>query len=248
MADYENEEVKKAEEKVKAAEAAAEEARKEAERIAKKAKEEAESKKKSEEAKKEADEKAEEARKEADRKVEEAKKAAEKKADEDKKAEEAKIEAEKKAEEAKKLADAKKAEEDAAKAQAAAAAAAAAAQKQQEAAAAKEAKRNEKKAKLQALKSQCPPQYKPVGTSTFFWLGILCWLPVIGVLISLFMSIIPKNRNIKSFARSKLAYYIIIFIACLIITLVAGAVIPEDNKIEIGNALLKICRSLGFAV
>ena len=34
MADYENEEVKKAEEKVKAAEAAAEEARKEAERIA----------------------------------------------------------------------------------------------------------------------------------------------------------------------------------------------------------------------
>ncbi len=67
-------------------------------------------------------------------------------------------------------------------------------------------------------------------------------------MISLFMSIIPKNRNIKSFARSKLAYYIIIFIACLIITLVAGAVIPEDNKIEIGNALLKICRSLGFAV
>ena len=237
MADFDNEEVKKAEEKVKAAEAAAEEARKEAERIAKKAKEEAESNKKAEEAKIEADKKAEEAKKEA-----------EKKAEEDKKAEEAKIEAEKKAEEAKKVAEAKKAEEDAAKAQAAAAAAAAAAQKQQEDAAAKEAKRNEKKAKIQALKDQCPPQYKPVGTSAFFWLGILCWLPFLGVLISLIMSIFPKNRNIKSFARSKLAYYIIIFIACLIITLVAGAVIPEDNKIEIANALMKISRSLGFAV
>ena len=224
MSDFDNEEVKKAEEKVKAAEAAAEEARKEAERIAKKAKEEAESNKKAEEAKIEADKKAEEAKKEA-----------EKKAEEDKKAEEAKIEAEKKAEEAKKVAEAKKAEEDAA-------------QKQQEAAAAKEAKRNEKKAKIQALKDQCPPQYKPVGTSAFFWLGILCWLPFLGVLISLIMSIFPKNRNIKSFARSKLAYYTIIFIACLIITLVAGAVIPEDNKIEIANALMKISRSLGFAV
>lgn len=225
MADYDNVEVKEAEEKAKAAEAAAEEARKEAERIAKKAKEEAEAKKTKE---------AEEAKKEADKKAEEAKKASEDEA--------------KKAEEAKKAAEAKKAEEDAAKAQAAAAAAAAAAQKQQQAAAAKEAKRNEKKEKLNALKAQCPAQYKPVGTSTYFWVGILCWLPFIGFLITLIVSIFPKNRNLKCFARSKLAYYLIIFIACLIITLVAGAVIPEDNQIEIGNALLKIVRSLGFSV
>ena len=225
-----NKEVKEAEEKAKAAEAAAEEARKEAERIAAKAKEEAESKKK-----------AEEEKKAADKKVEEAKKAAEEeanKAEETKKAEE----------EAKKAAEAKKAEEEAAKAKAAAAAAAAAAQKEQEAAAAKEAKKNEKKAQIEKLKAQCPPQYKPVGTSTFFWLGILCHIPVLGVLITVILSIIPRNRNIKSFARSIFAYYLIIFIACLIITLVAGAVIPEENQIEIGNALIKILRALGFMI
>lgn len=239
MADYDNVEVQEAEEKAKAAEAAAEEARKEAERIAKKAKEEAEAKKKAEEAEKEAAAKeaaakAEEEKKEADKRVQEAKAAAEAEAQ--------------KAEEAKKQAEAKKAEEDAAKAQAAAAAAAAAAQKQQEAAAAKEAKRKEKKAKIQALKDQCPAQYKPLGTSVYFWVGIFCWLPFIGILVTLILSIFPKNKNLKCFARSKLAYYIIIFIACLIITLVAGYVIPEDSKIEIGNALLKIMRSVGLAV
>lgn len=222
-----NKEVKEAEEKAKAAEAAAEEARKEAERIAAKAKEEAESKKKAEEEAK----KAEEEKKAADKKVEEAKKAAEEEAN---KAEEAK----KAEEEAKKAAEAK----------AAAAAAAAAAQKEQEAAAAKEAKKNEKKAQIEKLKAQCPPQYKPVGTSTFFWLGILCHIPVLGVLITVILSIFPKNRNIKSFARSIFAYYLIIFIACLIITLVAGAVIPEENQIEIGNALIKILRALGFMI
>lgn len=234
MAD-ENNEVIKAEEKAKAAEAAAEEARKEADRIAKKAKEEAEARKKAEEAEKEA-KKAAEAE---EKKAEEAAKAAEKEAE---KLEEAKI-AEAKEAEAK-----KKAEEEAAKAAAAAAAAASAAAKKEQEAAAKEAKINEKKEKLNALKAQCPAQYKPVGTSTFFWVGILCWLPCIGFLISIILSIVPKNRNLKCFARSKLAYYLIIFIACLIITLVAGAVIPEENQIEIGAALLKIGRALGFAI
>ena len=226
MADDVNNEVKEAEEKAKAAEAAAEEARKEAERIARKA----------EEAKKEAAKKAEE----------DAKKEAEKKADEVKKAEEAKKAAEaeaQKAEEAKKAAEeleAKKA------AEAKAAAAAAAAKKAEEAKAAKDAKRAEKKEKINALKAQCPPQYKPVGTSAYFWVGILCWLPVIGIFITFILSIAPKNRNLKCFARSKLAYYLIIFIACLIIVLVAGAVIPEENKIAISNACLKIMNALGI--
>ena len=67
-------------------------------------------------------------------------------------------------------------------------------------------------------------------------------------LFTLILSLAPKNRNLKNFARSKLAYYIIILISCLIIVLVAGAVVPEDNRIEIGNALLKIFRSLGMNV
>jgi uncharacterized membrane protein len=201
--------------------------------------------------------KAAKAKKEAAKKAEEdAKKEAEKKADEVKKAEEAKKAAEaeaQKAEEAKKAAEeleakkaaelaAKKAEEDAAKA----AAAAAAAKKAEEAKAAKDAKRAEKKEKINALKAQCPPQYKPVGTSAYFWVGILCWLPVIGIFITFILSIAPKNRNLKCFARSKLAYYLIIFIACLIIVLVAGAVIPEENKIAISNACLKIMNALGI--
>ena len=123
---------------------------------------------------------------------------------------------------------------------------AAAAKKQEEAKAAKEAQRAEKKEKINALKAQCPPQYKPVGTSAYFWVGILCWLPIIGVFITLILSIAPKNRNLKCFARSKLAYYLIIFIACLIIALVAGAVVPEDNKIAIGNASIKILNALGI--
>ena len=107
---------------------------------------------------------------------------------------------------------------------------------------------DEKIERAKALKASCPPEYKPVGTSTFFWTGILCWLPVLGLIITLILSIAPRNRNLKSFARSKLAYYIIMLISCLIIILVAGAVIPADNQVEIGNALLKICRALGMNV
>ena len=207
--------------------------------------------KEAEERAKAAEAAAEEARKEADRLAKKAKEEAEKQAEEAKKAEDDA----KKAEEAKKAAEAKeaeakkKAEEEAAKAAAVASAAAAeAARKQQEAAAEKDAKKKEKLEKVKALKASCPPEYKPVGTSTFFWTGILCWLPFIGFFITLILSLAPKNRNLKNFARSKLAYYIIILISCLIITLVAGAVIPEDNRIEIGNALLKIFRSLGLNV
>jgi uncharacterized protein YgiB involved in biofilm formation len=128
------------------------------------------------------------------------------------------------------------------------AAAAAAAKKKEEEKAAKEAKRKEKQEKINALKAQCPPQYKPVGTSAYFWFGILCWLPVLGFLITLILSIAPKNRNLKSFARSKLAYYIVIFIACLIILLVAIATIPEDQKQAISAALLQIANAVGIPV
>ncbi|SEW17971.1 hypothetical protein SAMN05216413_1416 [Ruminococcaceae bacterium KH2T8] len=81
---------------------------------------------------------------------------------------------------------------------------------------AKKAKNAEKAAAEQAKIDACPQEYTPVSTSKFFWYGFISFIPVVGLLFAIFMSIGPRNKNIKNFERAILIAFVIEFILTLI--------------------------------
>ena len=161
---------------------------------------------------------------------------------------EANKEAAKAAEEAAKAA--KKAEEqaakEAAKQKAAAEKEAEKARIAKEKADAKIEKKRQKKAAQQALIDACPPQYRPVATSTYFWLAFLSAIPVIGVIATLILSFAGRNKNRKNFERAILAYYIIGLILCLVAVLVVGLLLPDSVRESVLLALEQIVKSFKF--
>lgn len=162
---------------------------------------------------------------------------------------EANKEAAKAAEEAAKAA--KKAEEqaakEAAKQKAAAEKEAEKARIAKEKADAKIEKKRQKKAAQQALIDACPPQYRPVATSTYFWLAFLSAIPVIGVIATLILSFAGRNKNRKNFERAILAYYIIGLILCLVAVLVVGLLLPDSVRESVLLALEQIVNSFKFS-
>ena len=162
---------------------------------------------------------------------------------------EANKEAAKAAEEAAKAA--KKAEEqaakEAAKQKAAAEKEAEKARIAKEKADAKIEKKRQKKAAQQALIDACPPQYRPVATSTYFWLAFLSAIPVIGVIATLILSFAGRNKNRKNFERAILAYYIIGLILCLVAVLIVGLLLPDSVRESVLLALEQIVKSFKFS-
>ncbi len=68
-------------------------------------------------------------------------------------------------------------------------------------------------------------KFKTVKTSTYFWLGFVFSLPVIGLIVNLIVAFAPKNKNLKNFAKSKLVWLLvllIISIICALIGFIAG--------------------------
>ena len=163
---------------------------------------------------------------------------------------EAAAKAAKKAEE-KAAKEAKKAEEQAAKE--AAKKQAALEKEQEKAKAAKEKaeakleKKRQKRAAQQALIDACPPQYRPVSTSKYFWLAFLSAIPCIGFIATLILAIAGRNRNIKNFEKAILAYYIIGLVLCLIAIIVIGVALPPDVRDAILLSLQKIFGSVTIA-
>jgi len=109
---------------------------------------------------------------------------------------------------------------------------------------AREMKRREKRdlkyAKLQAAIDQCPKEYKPVTTSKYFWLAVLFNIPVIGFIMTILVSVFPRNKNIKNYARSILIFYIIAIIVMLIGLIITFFAIPGASKDELFQAISKI--------
>ena len=103
-------------------------------------------------------------------------------------------------------------------------------------------KKRQKRAAQQALIDACPPQYRPVSTSKYFWLAFLSALPFIGFIITLLLSIAGRNRNVKNFEKAILAYYIIGLVLCLIAIIVIGCLLPSDIR---ENILLSLGRIAG---
>ena len=107
-------------------------------------------------------------------------------------------------------------------------------------------KKKQKRAAQQALIDACPPQYRPVSTSKYFWLAFLSGIPVIGFIATLLLAIAGRNRNIKNFEKAILAYYIIGFIICLIAIIVIGVALPPEIRDNVLASLEKIFGSVRF--
>ncbi len=93
---------------------------------------------------------------------------------------------------------------------------------------AKTEKKAKKAAEFQAKIEQCPKDYRPVTIGVFFWCGLLCALPVIGVIFTILFSLIPRNKNFKNFARALLAWYVIALIVFLIFAVIATFVMGQS--------------------
>ncbi|MBR1797290.1 MAG: hypothetical protein IJ757_04675 [Clostridiales bacterium] len=102
------------------------------------------------------------------------------------------------------------------------------AQKEEAKKKAKIEKKAKKAAEYQTKVEQCPKDYRPVSTGVFFWTGILCMLPVIGLVFTLLFSLIPRNKNFKNFARAILAGYVILIIVFLIFAIIATFVMGQS--------------------
>lgn len=105
-------------------------------------------------------------------------------------------------------------------------------------------KKNKKRLAQQALIDACPPQYRPVSTSMYFWLGFLSFLPGIGFIVTVILSICGRNKNVKNFERAILAYYIIALIICLILLIIIGLVLPPDTRSNVLMAFSKMFSSI----
>ena len=85
---------------------------------------------------------------------------------------------------------------------------------------AKKTKNQEKAAEEQAKIDSCPKEYRPVSVSKYFWYVFVSFIPVVGLIFTVAMSIVPKNKNIKNFMRAILVYFIIGLILSLIALIV----------------------------
>lgn len=128
--------------------------------------------------------------------------------------------------------------------------------KKMEKAAAKEAKKEakkqakrqkilDKKAKEMEIIDAIPATYKPMSVSKYFWLTVLFGIPGIGFLFTMLLSFIPRNRNLKNFARSA---FIIIAIP-LIVSLIGGVIVslgfPEVSETII-DGISEILSAIGL--
>lgn len=128
--------------------------------------------------------------------------------------------------------------------------------KKMEKAAAKEAKKEakkqakrqkilDKKAKEMEIIDAIPATYKPMSVSKYFWLTVLFGIPGIGFLSTILLSFIPRNRNLKNFARSA---FIIIAIP-LIVSLIGGVIValgfPEVSETII-DGISEILSAVGL--
>lgn len=102
------------------------------------------------------------------------------------------------------------------------------AQKEQAKKQAKIEKKAKKAAAFQEKVEQCPKDYRPVTVGVFFWCGLLCLLPGIGVLFTLLFALIPSNKNFKNFARAILAWYVINLIVLLIFAVIVTFVLGQS--------------------
>ena len=85
----------------------------------------------------------------------------------------------------------------------------------------------EQQQRIQAVQDSVPSQFKPLKTSSYFWLLFLAGVPVVGFIAVIILSFAGHNQNRKKFVRALLAYYIIGIILFLAACIILYAINPN---------------------
>ena len=74
------------------------------------------------------------------------------------------------------------------------------------------------------------PEYKPISSLGYIGFQILYALPVIGLICVIIFSLVPRNHNVKNFARAQLIVWIIgmiLVIAGTMFAVLSGITLEE---------------------
>lgn len=100
------------------------------------------------------------------------------------------------------------------------------------------------KAELEQSKLEaCPKCYKPKSTSFYFWFMLINAIPVLGLVVSFFASIISPNRNVKRFERAAFFWNLILLVIIGLVVCVGIFYFNDDNIYDI---LYDIGDAFGF--
>ena len=66
-----------------------------------------------------------------------------------------------------------------------------------------------------------PEKYRPISSWSYFWLGVLYSLPIIGIIMLIIHALGADNINRRSYARSYFCVYAVFFVL-IIIMLASG--------------------------
>ena len=116
------------------------------------------------------------------------------------------------------------------------------AEKEAKKAAAKAEKKRIKREQKQAIIDSCPPEYRAMSTSKYFWVGFLCSITCVGFIVT----IIPRNRNLKHFARAILIGYIVSAVIAVIVCVLAYFFMDPGPRDQILSGVETIMSSIGF--
>ena len=120
------------------------------------------------------------------------------------------------------------------------------AEKEAKKAAAKAEKKRIKREKNQAIIDSCPPEYRAMSTSKYFWVGFLCSITCVGFIVTILLSIIPRNKNLKHFARAILIGYIVSAVITVIVCVLAYFFMDPGPRDQILSGVETIMSSIGF--
>lgn len=70
---------------------------------------------------------------------------------------------------------------------------------------------------------ELPAKYRPMGAWGYFWFTILYAIPLIGWICMVVTAIMSRNVARRSFARSAIIAYVLIFIALLAFVIVGAS-------------------------
>ncbi len=88
-----------------------------------------------------------------------------------------------------------------------------------------------------AARNALPKEYRHINAWAYWGLRILYAIPVVGLIALIIMALIPKNRNLRSFAKSYFISLIIIVVALLVILVLLGLGIFGFDLMDLIDAI-----------
>ena len=95
-----------------------------------------------------------------------------------------------------------------------------------------------------AARKALPKEYRHINAWAYWGLRLLYAIPVIGLIALIIMALIPKNRNLRSFASSYFISLVIVTVALLVILVLLGLGIFGFDLMDLIDAIVNAFTAL----